>query len=174
MAAVEPVLGIDVGGVLVDRVAEASDTSFFGDRPMETPAVTDAFDTVAALTADVFAYRVHIVSKAGERIARLTRQWLGETGFFDITGISPGSVHFVRRRADKAPVCEALGITHFVDDRVDVLAHLDTVAHRYLFTGGLGDNPRPAPIPEGIVMTEDWPTTARAIRSTLAPADQQP
>lgn len=36
---VRPVLGVDVGGVLGARVAEDSDKSFFGSRPMDTPAV---------------------------------------------------------------------------------------------------------------------------------------
>jgi hypothetical protein len=47
----QPVLGVDIGGVIVDRVAENSDTSFFGDRPMETPAVEGAFDALAQLVA---------------------------------------------------------------------------------------------------------------------------
>ena len=41
-----PVLGLDVGGVIIDRASEDSDTSFFGDRPMETPAVSDAVEVL--------------------------------------------------------------------------------------------------------------------------------
>lgn len=63
-----PVLGIDVGGVLVDRVAEGSDTSFFGNRPMDTPAVAGSLGAVAELV-ELFEYRVHIVSKAGSQDA---------------------------------------------------------------------------------------------------------
>src|SRR5438309_2104042 len=83
-----PVLGIDVGGVLVDRVAEDSDTSFFGGRPMETPAVVGAFEAVASLCLGVFEGRVHVVSKAGPKIASLTREWLARRHFFEITGVS--------------------------------------------------------------------------------------
>ena len=137
-----PVLGIDVGGVLVDRVAEGSDTSFFGDRPMVTPAVPGALDAVAALV-EVFEYRVHIVSKAGPKISELTRRWLGSRGVIGGAGIPLGNVHFVRKRPDKHPICERLGVTHFIDDRLDVLAHLASVDRRYLFTGGLGGHDAP-------------------------------
>lgn len=149
-------LGLDVGGVLVDRVAQDSDTSFFGDRPMETPAVTGAFDAIPTLLA-LFDHRVHIVSKAGPRIAELTRRWLGWHGALGAGGIDPANVHFVQRRPDKHPVCERLGVTHFVDDRVDVLQHLVTVDRRYLFTGGLGEHEPPRSVPGGVIVVDVWP-----------------
>src|SRR3954469_24673945 len=118
-----PALGVDVGGVLIDRVAEGSDTSFFGDRPLETPAVPGAVEALSALTAGTFASRVFLISKAGPRISERTRAWLEHTGFFAATGIAPTHLHFVRNRGDKEPVCRRLGITHFVDDRLSVLNH---------------------------------------------------
>lgn len=97
-----PVLGIDVGGVLVDRVAEGSDTSFFGDRPMATPSVPGALDAVRQLV-ELFEYRVHIVSKAGPKISELTRRWLASNGVIGGVGIPLGNVHLVRKRPDKHP-----------------------------------------------------------------------
>lgn len=149
-------LGLDVGGVLVDRVAEGSDTSFFGDRPMDTPPVPGALEAVDRLV-EVFSHRVHIVSKAGPKISALTRRWLGEQGLTSARAIAPGNVHFVRKRPAKAPICEQLGITHFVDDRADVLDHLAAVENRYLFSGGLGDNDLPTVIPDGVILVETWP-----------------
>ncbi len=151
-----PVLGIDVGGVLVDRVAEGSDTSFFGDRPMDTPAVAGALDAVAELVG-LFEYRVHIVSKAGPKIAELTRRWLGSRGVTGVGGIPLGNVHFVRKRPEKHPICERLGVTHFVDDRLDVLGHLTTVDQRYLFIGGLGDHEPPTQVPGWATVIDAWP-----------------
>ncbi len=149
-------LGIDVGGVFVDRVAAGSDTSFFGDRPMDTPAVPGAIDAVSELV-ELFEYRVHIVSKAGPKIAELTRRWLGSRGVIGGSSIPLGNVHFVRKRPEKHPVCEQLGVTHFIDDRLDVLAHLATVDHRYLFTGGLGSHEEPASIPAWATKVDTWP-----------------
>lgn len=158
------VLGVDVGGVLVDRVAEGSDTSFFGDHPMDIPQVDGAFDEIASLARNVFDYRVHIVSKAGPKIAGLTREWLGRTRFFEITGISAANVWFVRKRPEKDPICRRLGVTHFVDDRLDVLQHLDSVEHRYLFTGGLGANPSPVDPPRWASLTKTWAEVGADIR----------
>ena len=161
---VVPVLGIDVGGVLVDRVAEDSDTSFFGDHPMDTPAVPGALDALRAL-APLFEYRVHIISKAGPKIAALTRQWLGRNGFAE--NIPPASTWFVRRRPEKAPICADLGVTHFIDDRPDVLNALTTVTHRYLFVGGLGANPAPNHDPHRLTLTHDWDDLTRRITTSL-------
>jgi hypothetical protein len=160
------VLGIDVGGVLVDRVAEGEDTSFFGSQPMETPPVEGAFTAIAKLCSGPFGFRVHIVSKAGPRIAGLTRAWLGHTGFFEQTLVSPGNLWFVRRREDKGAICRMLGITHFVDDRLDVLAQLPSVPHRFLFVGGLGTNTAPAVVPDDIGVYATWQTLAQAISDT--------
>lgn len=151
-----PVLGLDVGGVIVDRVAERSDTSFFGDRPMDTPATAGALEALPRLL-DLFEHRVHIVSKAGPKIAGLTRRWLDLRRATGAGGIDLANIHFVRARIDKAPICRELDVTHFVDDRLDVLQHLTTVTHRYLFTGGLGDRSAPLQAPRWATVVDSWP-----------------
>ena len=161
-----PVVGIDIGGVIVDRAAEDSDTSFFGRHPMETPAVPGAFDAIGRLM-ELFEDRVHIVSKAGPRIAKLSQDWLAERGAFNDAGIHRANLHFVRQRHEKSEVCERLGITHFVDDRLDVLAHLTTVEHRYLFVGGLGQHKPPSSVPKLIRTVPTWPALVSAIEATL-------
>ncbi|MCC5951606.1 MAG: hypothetical protein JJU45_05870 [Acidimicrobiia bacterium] len=161
-----PVLGLDVGGVLVDRVAEDSDTSFFGDRPMDTPRTDGSLEAVIELV-ELFEGRVYIVSKAGPRIARLTTEWLALHGFLSNTMIPAAHLHFVRKRPEKAPICVDLGVTHFVDDRVDVLGHLRSVKHRYLFSGGLGANPVPDSIPRNVQHVATWPQTVHRIKVTV-------
>lgn len=157
-------LGIDIGGVLVDRVAEDSDTSFFGDRPMDTPLVAGSLEAVQALI-EMFEWRVYIVSKAGPKIAELSRAWLGRHGFVGPEMIPPSQVHFVRKRPDKADVCERLGITHFVDDRLDVLDHLVTVDRRFLFTGGLGAQERAREVPESVIEINHWSRIVSLLRA---------
>lgn len=161
-------LGIDIGGVLVDRVAEGEDTSFFGTRPMDTPMVPGSLEAVRELL-EIFGHRVYIVSKAGPKVAALSRQWLGARGYVANSGlaISPANVHFVRKRPEKHPICERLGITHFVDDRLDVHEHLVTVDQRLLFIGGLGEHPAPGRVPKGITVAHTWPKAVDAIRTDL-------
>jgi hypothetical protein len=146
-------LGVDIGGVIIPKTTGDRDTEFFGDHPMQTPAVDGAFDTLARLAADVFAGRVHLVSKAGVTTEAKTRAWLRHHRFFEQTGIDDQNLHFVRDRRAKAPVCADLGVTHFVDDRLEVLVELTTVAHRYLFLGGGATRPEVIP---------DWSTPVRS------------
>jgi hypothetical protein len=163
-----PCLGIDVGGVIVDLVGHDSDTSFFGSRPLDTPAVPDAFATIAALAHDSFDGRAVIISKAGPRVSARTLEWLRHHRFHEVTGIAPVDVHFVRARSDKAEVCRRLGVTHFIDDRLDVLQALTTVSHRYFFVGGLGSQTRPlTDVPAGITRRDTWPQLAASIRASL-------
>ncbi|MFH5230876.1 hypothetical protein [Antrihabitans spumae] len=164
-----PVLGVDVGGVIVDRAAENSDTSFFGLKPMDTPAVDGALDALQQLTVS-FEWRVHLVSKARSTTAATSRRWLEHIDFHSRTGIDPHNVHFVQNRQDKVPVCERFGVTHFIDDRVEVLGYLrDCVPRRYLFTGGLGTNGRPNGTPTDLIVVGDWTELRELIERTLRP-----
>ena len=134
---------------------------------MDTPAVPGAFEAIAALGVGPFGGRVHVVSKAGPKIARLTREWFAHTDFFARTGVPADNVRFVRHRHEKAPVCDELGITHFVDDRLSVLEHLRALPHLYLFVGGLGPHPPPAEIPTWVTASDRWPDLADLIESQL-------
>jgi hypothetical protein len=157
MARREPrnTLGVDVGGVIVRLAEGGEDTSFFGNRPLETPATDGVFEALAALTAGPFAGRVHLVSVAGPKVSAATRAWLHHHRFFERTGIPDAHLHFVRKRREKAPVCERLGITHFVDDRVEVLVHLSAVPRRYLFTGG-STHTAPTDVPDWATVVGSW------------------
>jgi hypothetical protein len=161
-------LGVDIGGVIVDRVAENSpDTSFFGLRPLDTPPVDGAIEALRQLVTGPFEWRVYLVSKARHTTAATTRRWLEHIGFFERTEVPRQNLYFVADRLDKAPVCERLGITHFIDDRLKVLNILTTVHHRYLFTGGLGDNAPPDDVPEGIEVVDNWDNLRHHITSTI-------
>lgn len=161
-----PTLGVDVGGVIVALADGDVDTSFFGSRPLETPATAGVFDQLAVLTAGPFAGRVHVVSKAGPKVAANTRDWLAHHRFFERTGIAATNLHFVRERRDKAPVCRRLSITHFVDDRLDVLAYLDTVEHRYLFTGGTSGHAPGAEVPGWATVVTTWTDFATEMQAS--------
>ena len=76
-------------------------------------------------------------------------------------GVDVGGVIVALERRDKAPICERLGITHFVDDRLDVLAYMETVEHRYL----LGPPPATG-LPDWAVPATTWPELAALIRGT--------
>ena len=112
------------------------DTSFLGRsfaEAMKTPASAGAIDCIGRLVRHYDGH-VFIVSKCGESVENKTRGWLRNNDVYAKTGLSRDQVHFCRKRQDKAPICRQLGITHFIDDRVDVLSHMvGIVPNLFLF-----------------------------------------
>ncbi|MEU7908872.1 hypothetical protein [Actinoplanes sp. NPDC049118] len=161
-------LGVDIGRVIIGGgvVSGSSDTQFFGSdtaRMLATPAVPGAFDALSRLVPRFEG--VWLVSKCGERVQRRSRQWLDHHDFWARTGMSRHNVRFCLARPDKAVHCAELGITHFVDDRLDVHRALrGVVAHRYLF------GPQPAPPPDWVRHTATWPAAEAAIVRSLRTA----
>jgi hypothetical protein len=158
-------LGVDIGRVIIGGgvVPGSNDTQFFsGDtaRMLATPAVPGAFDTLARLVPR-FA-QVWLISKCGERIQRHTRQWLDHHHVAARTGIPRDNIRFCLRRPDKAIHCADLGITHFIDDKLDVHQALrGVVAHRYLF------GPQRTPPPTWVQHTMTWTAVETAILRSL-------
>lgn len=126
-------LGVDIGGVIIDRINDNTDTSFFGDNYLATTAVPGAFDQIARLVDTKFGDRSHLVSKCGQRVQDKSLEWLHHHNFFGRTGISPDHAWFCRERSGKAAIAAELGLTHFVDDRLEVLSYLAKVDNLYLF-----------------------------------------
>jgi len=127
------VLGIDIGGVIIDRVNDGTDTSFFGDNYLRTTAVPDAFRVIRDLVEQRFGDRVYLVSKCGKKVEKKTLHWLAHHRFHDLSGILSDNVRFCRQRHEKSGICEDLGITHFIDDRLEVLSYLTSVDSLFLF-----------------------------------------
>jgi len=149
-------LGIDVGRVLISPGDESKpDTSFIGgshDDAMRTPPYDGMFEVLPGIVRR-FGGRVWIVSKCGARVQQRTRDWFAHHHFFERTGIQPGNVRFCLARPQKAAHCAELGITHFVDDRVDVLeAMRGVVGRRFLF----GPQRQPPPPDAGLEPAVDW------------------
>ncbi|MGI5184165.1 hypothetical protein ACQEVZ_48705 [Dactylosporangium sp. CA-152071] len=161
-------LGVDIGRVIIGGAAPGGgDTQFFsGDtaRMLATPAVPGALEALARLVPRF--EQVWLVSKCGERVQRHTRQWLDHHAFAARTGIPREHLRFCLRRPEKAVHCAELGITHFVDDKLDVHEALrGIVPHRFLF------GPQPAPPPPWLHHTETWDAAEAAILRSL---DQAP
>src|ERR1043165_5847872 len=116
-------LGIDIGRVIISAADSSgrSDTAFLSgddERALETPPSPGAFEAITELV-QAFEGRVWLVSQCGPRIPALTRRWLERQGFFSRTGLSPEQLRFCLKRPEKREHCEAIGATHFVDDRLD-------------------------------------------------------
>jgi hypothetical protein len=160
-------LGIDIGRVLITPEPSDGrhDTSFIGgsiDDALKTPPYPGMFDVVPDLVK-LFKGQVWLVSKAGPRVQEKSRLWLLHHRFFERTGIPAGNLRFCLQRPQKADHCQELGITHFIDDRDDVLRHLkDIVPHRFLF------GPQKSPHhPAGLIHVPAWSDALTAVQSRL-------
>lgn len=158
-------LGVDIGGVIIDRVDARSDTSFFGANYLSTPPVTGCFDALARLSV-AFEGRVHLISKCGPGTVRRTREWLRHHDFEGRTGIPERQVAFCRQREEKRPLCLERSITHFVDDRLEVLGYLECVRHRYLFNPVSGEVEKHRRHFAGVVVVSTWAEAVAAIETT--------
>lgn len=156
-------LGVDIGGVIIEPADDDADTSFFGAHYLHTPAVDGAFDALAAL-GPAFD-EVHLVSKCGEATERRTREWLAHHDFPARTGIPEERMHFCRTRPDKAPIARRLGLTHFVDDKLEVLGYLDSVPHRFLFRSRRAEVARHAALLPRVHPVESWPELTALLRA---------
>src|SRR4051812_21091555 len=102
------VLGVDIGGVIIAKTNDHTDTSFFSDNFLNSTPVPKVFESLRELVDRRFGKHVHLVSKCGRRTQEKTLQWLEHHNFYQLTKISPDHVHFCRERREKAGNCERL------------------------------------------------------------------
>ena len=133
--------GVDIGGVLIDRVNEDDETQTQGPSSYADAAqVEGAFGAVARLAQRRFRDRIWLVSRCDKPRELVLIKWLERHDFFGSTGIPSNQVLFCRERHEKAAICRKLGLTHFIDDRLEVLSHLvGMVPHLYLFQSRASD-----------------------------------
>lgn len=156
-------LGVDIGGVLIDRINDDTDTSFFGDNFLRTTAVPGAIDAIRQLSDRRFGGHIHLVSKCGPRVEQKSRDWLAHHDFFRATGVDPAHLHFCRQRQEKAPICETLELTHFIDDRLEVLGYLESVPNLYLFHPTAGEVEKHARHLHRVHRVESWDEVLTAL-----------
>jgi hypothetical protein len=153
-----PRLGVDLGGVIME-LATFHENGLAHARPSDLRELRGARTALRSLVARF--QQVHVVSKCGPRTEELSRAALAESGFLTHTGITADHLHFCRQRADKAGICAELGITHFIDDRMEILALLHSVVpHRYLF----GERPPGDLAPSAdVTRVADWDAVLREL-----------
>src|SRR3989344_4246458 len=112
-------IGIDVGNVISSR-----DTDVLNVKKLVPEEVPNAVETISRIVAKFGPENVFLVSKCGPKNQIRIRKWLVATDFFIRTGVNPFNVVFCIHRKDKAKMAEELRLTHFIDDRLEVLGHM--------------------------------------------------
>lgn len=123
-------LGIDIGGVLATGRGDPNwpqEDTMFGDGYLNTPMVLGAISAVKLLlSCDVVTQGdLYIISKCGPEIERKSTEWLKHKGFFHGVFL-PENLHFCRARPEKASIAKELGLNTFIDDRLEVLYHMQS------------------------------------------------
>ncbi len=125
-------LGIDVGNVIINNRfndLKSLDAAGYQALPMQE----GAFAGLKILN-DYFKGEVYLISKCTEWAGEQSLAWFKNHNFYEATGIKPEKIYLVRERKDKDGVCQKLGITHFIDDRLEVLSYMiESVPNLYLF-----------------------------------------
>lgn len=154
-------LGVDFGRVIQGAATAPgeADTVFLSggvEQAMSTPPSADAFEVLARIVP--LFEGVWVISKCGPRVEQRTRQWLAHHDFFRRTGIPGENVRFCRARADKAIHCAELGITHMIDDRIEVHEALRGLVPQLFWFGA-----QSAPAPEWVRAVPTWLDVQSAI-----------
>ena len=156
-------IGIDIGRVIIGPTIDGvEDTAFIGrtvQEAMQSSPALGAFAAVAELMRR-FDGRVWLVSKCGPSVERKTLLWLDHWRFHEQTCLPKSHVRFCRERPEKAEHARQLGLTHFIDDRLDVLdAMRGLVPHLFAFGEETGT------VPEWTIRVRDW----NAVRAWFGP-----
>lgn len=137
-------LGIDLGRTIVHRVN--------GIQVL----LPDADRVIRRLVLEKFDDKVHIISRVTPEQQKRAEAWLRSTQFLQSVGIATDHLHFCAERRGKAPICHRLGITHFIDDRPEVMCHMPFVPHRFLFQANQEDVEKWQAELSNIVQVESW------------------
>jgi hypothetical protein len=157
-------LGVDIGGVIIDRVNDNTDTSFFGPNYLSTTPVPDVFEELGRIVTAEFGDNTWLISKCGPKVEAKSREWLSHHDFYQRTGIARDHVVFCRDRAGKAPIAADLEITHFIDDRLEVLGYLvDIVPNLYLFNPSQAEVVKHAKLLGRVTVVQTWQEIAASL-----------
>ncbi len=127
-------LGVDIGNVIINhRLSDPHDTTLHEERYSTIPASEGVYEALNELNHS-FKGEVYLISKCTEWAEIKIMKWFEDNHFFEKTGIDTKNVYFVRERNEKDAVCQKLGITHFIDDRLEVLSYMiESTPHLFLF-----------------------------------------
>lgn len=128
------VWGIDIGNVIIDSRNLDSKIEKVDEVVYATFPPTEGVFEAIKIINDKFSGRVYLISKCSEWAKTQIQLWLENHNFYSRTGVSKEKVYFVQERKDKDIICRKLGVTNFVDDRLEVLSYMiESTPNLFLF-----------------------------------------
>lgn len=154
----KPIIGVDIGNVI-----SKIDTDEGGRKSYLQHQIKGAFDGVRTLH-QIFEGQICLISKCGVITQVRTREWLAKSLFFETTGVNPNYVFFCEERKQKGLICDYLGVTHFIDDRLEVLGYLKTVPNKFLFSPSEREIAKNVEHLKDVMRVENWEELLKVIR----------
>lgn len=113
-------IGIDINGVLANNKLShitTRDYSIFS-------VMKNAINVIKRLVKHYGAENIYIVSRVqSHQLSFITGVWMETHNFLQKTNIPLENVKICTRLKDKSRIAEKLNITHFIDDRPEVLSY---------------------------------------------------
>lgn len=157
----KPRLGVDIGRVIIRSDTDDPDRNIFGADFLLSPEVEGALEALRELNVSGRWDQIHLVSKCKPPVQERTRLWLDKHDFYIKTGIERENVHYCLERFEKGIIAANLALTHFVDDRLDVLQSMpEGVGTRVLFNPEFGDSTAPM----GMIIAKNWDEVKKHIK----------
>lgn len=177
-------IGIDFGDVIAgaripsdSRGVDIESDYLAVNRFLRVSPVKDSFECVRMLVAERFGERSWVISKWRASVRDKCRVWLRHHRFTEITGIPiiHDRVIFCDSRAEKVVLARALGITHFIDNKLEVLAPMiGVVPHLFLFRPSPLETVQYASAARHVHVVTEWREIVRLIREETQPHTKKP
>jgi 5'(3')-deoxyribonucleotidase len=123
-----PRLGIDFGNTIIRVLTSTDDQQHL--KQQEFPG---AASTIQELAKHCFGKELYVISKVNPGGKEKVLEWMRDHNFHHRFGIPPEQILFCAERREKGPIAARLGLTHFIDDRPEVMIHMQSVRRRILF-----------------------------------------
>lgn len=166
MAAIH--LGIDLGNVIIDHVSFGTTREYVlsGDY-QAIPPVPGAVDALITLIANESVMRCMIIYNATDVVEEKVASWVARW----VPPTVRSSDKFACQRSlsgrDKALDCLRFGLTHFVDDRMEVMKRLrGRVPHLFLFRPNDDEKREHYGGEDFFVEADGWPEVLRVLLPT--------
>lgn len=115
-----------------------------------------AYRVIKRIVDERFKQQSSIISRVTPEQKIRNQEMLKEDGFHELTGLPRDQVYWCTERHEKAPIARELKLTHFIDDRPEVLSHMEFVPHRFLFQPILEDIEPFKDRLQGVIILESW------------------
>lgn len=148
-------LGVDIGNVIIEN--RLNDKEQLDEKGYaELPVVDGSLEALKKLFLE-FSGNVFLISKCTEWAQEQILSWLDTHDFYNKTGVNRDNIYFVRARHEKDAICKKLGITHFIDDRLEVLSHMiETVPNLILFQPDQDEINKFSQFLPKVIRVENW------------------